>query len=381
MNISVFDKCSNCGACSNICPKGAISVRTDDYTYTLSVAEDKCIDCGVCVDVCPVNNETKNNLPIYAVAGWHKDKNVVDSSSSGGMFHALAKRTLAEGGVVFGAAYSDDCRRVEIMSTDEVSLSALQKSKYVESLVGDSFPRIKNELKKGRKVLFCGTPCQVAGLHSYLQKSYDGLVTCDFACGGVPAHSVYEEYLSMLEKRYRSSVINVDFRPKTHGWRRYAVSVDFANGKNYNRLGTEDPYLRSFLLGKYTDRDYCLECKFSDCHAADITLADFWLHKKLSKLNNSLGISLVLCNTEKGAAAVKDLQDEFVTEELELGDACYNNKPTVTPEQKIQKHRMFKEVWVKKGIKAACHRVAPSSLKERVKDVVVRRRKRRKDKK
>jgi coenzyme F420-reducing hydrogenase beta subunit len=185
-------------------------------------------------------------------------------------------------------------------------------------MVGFSFKKIKLELEKGRKVLFCGTPCQVAGLSQFLGKTYDNLITCDFACGGLPSHAIYQDYISSLENKYHSTIAKVDFRPKTHGWKRYAVLVSFKNGKVYNRLGVEDEYLKSFLYGKYTVRDYCLDCKFSDCHVSDITIADFWLHNKLSELNNENGISLVLCNSEKGKQMLESVNDSFLFSSLDV---------------------------------------------------------------
>lgn len=372
MNISDFNKCANCGACYNVCPKNAIKIEADHPFYTLSVDTELCVDCGLCKAVCPVNNEITPNAPLYAVGCWHKEETVVASSSSGGVFYALAEEVTTPGGVVYGAGYSKDCKSVRFFSTDDTSLESLQKSKYVESLVGESFKEVKNWLEKGRRVLFCGAPCQIAGLKSYLKKDYDLLITCDFACGGMPSHRIYEDYISALEKKYRSEAINVDFRPKTHGWQRYAVLVNFANGKKHNRLGVEDEYLRSFLYGKYTVRDYCLECKFSDNHMSDISLADFWLHKKLSKLENSNGISLVLCNTDKGKEALKGVMDRFVFAELDLSEAAYNNKPTLMTEAQENKQKQFRSICAQKGLKAACDKVLPRSFKEKLKHRIVR---------
>lgn len=372
MNISDFQKCANCGACYNICPKGAISVKTDGMFYTPTVDLARCVDCSRCVGVCPVNQAFEGNEPIYACAGWHKDDHIVLDSSSGGVFYGLAQAVLSAGGVVFAAVYSDDCKTVAFASSDDVSLHKMLKSKYVESLVGLSFQRIKRELEAGRKVLFCGTPCQVAGLHHYLGKDYESLVTCDFACGGLPSHAIYQSYLRDLESKYCSPVQSVDFRPKTHGWKRYVLRIGFANGKEHLRLGTEDPYLRSFLHGKYTVRDYCLECKFPECHASDITIADFWLHEKLSSLKHEDGISLLLCNTPKGQRAVEALKDAFELTELDVEKASYNNRVQISEEKKA-KHDAFLRRYEEKGLQTACSEFLPLSPKAKVKNWITRR--------
>ena len=372
MNISDFKQCSNCGACYNACPKNAISVNKNGLFYSPEVNAELCVDCGLCKTICPVNGSFENKTPKYAFGGWNNNEQVVLNSSSGGVFYGLAEKILSDGGIVFGATYSEDYKTIVFMSTDEIPLQRLLKSKYVESMVELSFRSVKTELEKGRNVLFCGTPCQVAGLFCFLGKDYDHLITCDFACGGLPSHHIYQEYLTSLEKKYRSSVASVDFRPKTHGWKRYAIQIGFKNGKIYNRLGVEDGYLKSFLYGKCTVRDYCLECKFSDCHSADITIADFWLHEKLSSLQNENGISLILCNSEKGKSMLDSIAEQFWFTELDLESAAYNHKKTEMSESAIRKRETFLKICVEKSLTMAFETFFPFSLKNKLKNRIVR---------
>jgi len=372
MNISEFDKCSNCGGCYNICPHNAITVNEDSLFYRPVVNFELCVDCGLCTKVCPVNTEFEGFSPIEALAGWHKEENVVMSSSSGGIFWGIAQYVLNYNGVVYGATYSEDSKEVVFMSSEIIGLDKLQKSKYVESKVEDSFRRIKDELNKKRYVLFCGTPCQVAGLKKYLGKEYKKLITCDFVCGGLPSHKLYAEYLGTLEKTYKSSVKKVDFRPKTHGWKRYAVLVEFENGKKYNRLGVEDPFLRSFLYGKYTVRDYCLECKFSDSHLSDVTIADFWLHENLSKLKNDKGNSLAICNTEIGKHILDNIKADYVTEKINLEFALYNHKKTQVSEMQKNNHDSFLQESINNGFMSAHKLFFKDTWKIKIKNRIAR---------
>ena len=372
MNISAFQACTNCGACSNLCPRDAITVEKDSMFYKPMVDESKCIHCGICSNRCPLNGKMEGYEPLYAYAGWHKLPQVVHNSSSGGAFHGLAEETIAHGGIVFGAAYTGDCREVHFVSSDEAELANLRKSKYVESLVGDSFQQVRTALMSGRKVLFCGTPCQVAGLYAFLGERPQDLLTCDFACGGLPSHRIYQDYLQELEQKNGAHVAAVDFRPKTHGWRRYAEQICFKNGKTYNRLGTEDPYLRSFLYGKYTVRNECLDCKFSDNHAADLTIADFWLNTRISGRDNPDGVSLILCNTIKGKEAVVRIWDQYEIWEVPVAEAAYNHKKTETAQEQKNKHTAFIRLCAEKGLSEACAQYLPITAKKRLKNYLRR---------
>lgn len=371
MNISMFKNCANCGACYNVCPQDAISVKKDELFYRPIVDSQKCVDCGMCVKVCPVDQNIIGSNTISAYAGWHKDDRVVMKSSSGGVFFGLAQIILNAGGIVYGASYSNDFKSVEFKSTEEISLSCLQKSKYVESLVGLSFKEIQKNLKDGRMVLFCGTPCQIAGLKMFLKEENDLLLTCDFACGGLPSHKMYEDYVAWMEKKYHSEICHIDFRPKTYGWSRYAIKAQFRNGREYNRLGLEDPYIRSFLYGKYNVRDYCLKCKFSNHHVSDITIADFWLYKELSDLDNSQdGISLILCNTPKGVKAVSSIRGDYLLKEIDVNSASYNNKYTETSEENYKKHEEFLLTYKNRGLHYTYRKFFPFKIKEKIKNII-----------
>lgn len=372
MNVSRIDNCVNCGCCTNICPVSAVTVNEQNTFYSISVDSETCIDCGLCLKYCPlVQSNDKTNV-LSAYAGWSRNNDSVMNSSSGGAFKEFAQRIIDEGGVVFGAAFSSDNKSVRFCNNNEIGLEKLQKSKYVESLVGNSFKKIRDLLHSGKKVLFCGTPCQVAGLNSFIGDENDSLITCDFACGGLPSHRIFQKYIESLEKKYHSEVISVDFRPKTYGWKRYAVLIRFANGKAYDRLGTEDDYLRSFLYGKYTVRNSCIDCKFSESHMSDLTIADFWLHEKILDLKNDNGISLVLCNTEKGERFFETVRSQFVCSELDVDKATYNNKKSIIAENTYQIHDEFLEQCEKKGLSVACREFIPRTQSDALKSLIIR---------
>ncbi len=341
-NISDFSKCSNCGACYNICPVSAISVNEMGMFYSISVDSEKCTQCGLCKSVCPVNKpEQKQNL-ISAYMGYNRDENVVKNSSSGGAFAAIAEYVLKKGGKVFAAAFSKDFRVVEFKSTDEISLEKLMRSKYVESCVGDSFKKIKGALTDGCTVLFCGAPCQVAGLKRFLTKDYENLITCDFSCEGMASHKTYQEYLAKTEKVLKSPISDVNFRAKLYGWSRHSIKITAENGKSYKNFAMADPYFYSFIGMAINLRDYCIECEFPENHYSDIILADFWAYKRLSKVrNDDTGLSLIITNSQKGEKIIDAISCVVTLTRLDLEKASYNMKNKKNSDEFIEKRNVF----------------------------------------
>lgn len=343
-NILDFQKCSNCGACYNACPTDAISVNGDNLFYELEVDADKCISCSLCKKICPVNSPDNNPKPLSAFGLVHNDCNTLKRSSSGGAFSAIAEYILENDGVVFGAVFSDDFKSVEFASTETRSLDDLRRSKYVESKVGNSFREVKTHLTDGKFVLYCGAPCQIAGLKRYLCKEYGNLITCDFSCGGVPSHYIYSEYLSRIEKKLGAKICDVNFRPKTYGWKTHSMKICASNGRKYNQPASSDPYF-SLFVGKYhhsSVREYCLTCDFASNHYADIILADLWKYETISKIrNDNKGISLVIANSSQGEKIIDAISKRGALTVLDLEDASYNLKQKNFSSDVIQRRHNF----------------------------------------
>lgn len=305
---SLTDDCTSCAACFNVCPVNAIEMIEDaEGFYVPKVDYDKCVGCGKCDNTCPQLNIHDY---VHTLKTWYGYQNADverKKSSSGGIFGALSEQVLQEGGVVYGAAfnYGENVLRLECRSTDEVSLDALKKSKYVQSYIGDAFNRLKRDLESGRKVFFCGTPCQVDGLRQVLNKDYENLLTADFVCHGVPPMVLLREHLRYLgfEK-----VTEIDFRPKNHRWVDDFQIKNGAKRRNYTNYWGNDAYFGSFEKARSTHRSCgnCLYCNGN--RAADITLADFWGYKNFDKnIYDPKGLSLVMANTQRGIGAVESL--------------------------------------------------------------------------
>lgn len=354
-NISKFTTCANCGACYNACPKDAIRVIKDDILFKLSVDEDKCISCGKCVSVCPLNTFESHLDLRKAYGGWLNDPETVKLSSSGGAFSAIAEYVLNKNGIVYGAVFSDDRKEVIFRSTKEEDLDKIRRSKYVESQPQYTYRNIKSDLDTGVEVLFCGSPCQVAGLKRFLNNRYDNLITCDFACGGMASHKMYEDYLNTLEAKYHAKITSVNFRPKLYGWSLYSIKVDFTNGKSYRNVAMYDPYFYSFVYGRISIRENCLDCKFRENHYSDFVIADFWKWNTISELkNNERGISLIITNSDKGDTVLSEIKQKMTLVEIDLEEASYNCKVRPSPTKEyLAKREAFIKTYKDSGLVAA----------------------------
>lgn len=326
------NKCVGCGACACACPKSCIKMIEDSegfYRPTINIED--CIDCGICDKACPeLATFKKSFFQRRAFAVINKDEEVRRKSSSGGVFSVIAKKIIDDGGVVFGAAFGDNCLVEHVMVDRVDGLERLRGSKYLQSRLGDCYLQVKKLLTVGKTVLFSGTPCQVSGLISYLGKSYDNLYTQDLICHGAPSPKVWEKYLLELEKEYKSKIINVQFRNKDSGWKNYSVCFEFESGEKLIEPFNKNSYMRAFL--KNLDlRPSCYDCSNKTVERkSDMTLADFWgIERVLPNLDDDKGTSLVIVHSKKGEELIDVIRDVARFEEVDVNVALIENPSAI----------------------------------------------------
>lgn len=303
------ENCCGCGACMNVCPVGAVSMSEDKCGYIYpKIDEKKCIRCGKCKSVCAFQSRQEMNEPVETFAAVSKNKVRTKKSASGGIFAAIAEEFLSKGGHVFGAAFTNDwgISHKCISTVDE--LHVLQGSKYAQSNTLDTFSQAKQLLEKGKRVLYSGTPCQIAGLKAFLGKEYDNLLTIDIICHGVPSEKMLKDYLNYLSTGHKDKVDNFTFRDKSIGWGKNGSIV--INDKRVILWESASSYLYYFAEG-WLSRKNCYQCKYASKHRpADITLGDYWGIEKQhpeylsSGWDESEGISVVIANTQKGLSVL-----------------------------------------------------------------------------
>lgn len=337
--------CCGCAACAQKCPHHALQMKADDFGFFYpSVDKKLCSDCGVCEKICPVLNlkktEKENDPPTFAMI--HKDDGVRSISSSGGVFTAVAKSVIDAGGAVFGARFSDDFTAVVHDFTEtESGLAAFRGSKYVQSETGETFRQCEQFLKEDRPVLFSGTPCQIAGLHAFLGKKYDNLLTVDLICHGVPAPLLWKKYVLYKVQKAKCKIKNIFFRSKSTGWIRSSLLIQYCNGKQYSKPANEDPYMRLFS-SDICLRESCYACAFRTKHRlSDITIADFWgIDRVDSSLFDDKGTSLVHTHSEKGKNLIETLSPLFIKKEFPF-EAANQYNVMIRQSPKPAKHDAF----------------------------------------
>ncbi len=321
-----IDVCTGCMSCKQKCNHDAISIITIGQFDYPHIDHSQCVECGLCLSVCPVINTSQkkginHQSGDICIAAWNKNHDVRMSSSSGGVFSVFSERCLKENGVVYGAAWNEKLKLEHKGIEKLTELDSLRRSKYVQSDVNNTYNEVKNHLSHGRKVLYCGTPCQIAGLKFFLGfKDYENLFCIDVLCQGVPSPYLFKKYIKEVEIETGFQAEDCNFRTKKYGWRCGLLLL--LDGKLKGRprkiemLMENNSFYNAFIK-EYFMRPACYSCRFKNQkqgYYSDITIADFWRigNKIPLKVDNyEEGISAIVVNTDKGRNLLDACSDEI----------------------------------------------------------------------
>lgn len=359
MKLAEINQCTGCWACVSACPKQCIRMERDSAGFPHPAADyTQCVHCGLCEKICPVLNkpEPHSGTPV-AYAAYSRDKVTRLESSSGGIFSELARAVMAKGGAVYGAAYNEQFDVVHICAESETELARLRGAKYVQSDLGNTLAGVKSRLEKGQQVLFSGTPCQVAGLKSFLQKDYNNLCTVDFVCHGVPSPAVWREYV-----KYRAQQDNggrlptfINMRSKETGWSRYRYSNLFHYQNGSYRVRSDESLFMKLFVGDFISRESCANCHFKGFNrCSDLTIGDFWgIWDIAPEMDDDAGISVILCQSARGAELLNEITENLILREVRLEEASQYNSSILTSSPANPKRQTALDT-IKKGNIAEC---------------------------
>lgn len=355
--IHIKDKkdCCGCTSCASICTHNCITMVEDSEGYKFPrVDADKCVECGLCEKACPMLHPEASYDVKKVIGAKHKDASIRKSSSSGGIFFSFAENFINEGGVVVGCAMSENLEAKHVVCTTIDDLIRLRSSKYVQSNTEGIYAQVRSILREGKKVLFSGTPCQVAGLRRFLIKDYDNLFCIDILCHGVPSPKLFREYKESKEKEYGAKANFVSFRCKKHQWKRLHIDMLFDNGKEYYKSATYDPYMQTFLSNK-SQRNSCFYCPFNTTQRqGDISLGDFWgIGKQYPELDDDKGITMILVNSEKGQKMYDMANTDIAAFDSTLDLAIAGNAVLIEHLPDEDRRNEFYKTYLQEGMSAA----------------------------
>lgn len=363
-----IDQCTGCGLCKAVCPVSCIFMEEDERGFWHpKVKAEHCIQCGLCYRECIAENRPRVlAFDTTAYACYHKDGIVRQNSSSGGAFTAMAQSFLAQGGVVVGAAFTQPMQVEHICIDDEHGLTQLRGSKYMASRSWNVYAAVKKLLQEGKRVLFSGTPCQVAAIKKYTN-NHANLFCIDVACHGVPSGSVLKAHCAEIEKKAGRPVKTINFRDKITGWHRYSYSYMDENGQVIKRERIHESAFGQAYVKKLILRPSCMDCPFAcNQRQGDITLCDHWRIVHLGLDKEDKGVTGVLINSEKGrhvfCAATEQMNVEQITpEEVYAGNPVLSHPAGKNPSREV-----FFAAMQQRGYKAATKQycASPSLIKK-----------------
>lgn len=343
-------KCTGCRMCEQICPVKAIDMKENEEGFFEPIInKEKCIKCGLCFRRCPqLNNveilEKMSEPKAFAV----KNKNIEEQkkSSSGGVFSVLANYILENNGAVYGASFNEKFKLEHIRIEKKEDLYKLRGSKYLQSNTKNTFELVKKDLKNNKKVLYVGTPCQIAGLRQYLERGYENLLLVDLLCHGVPSQKLFDKYLIWLKNKNGSPIKEYKFRSKEKSIWGSSMKIKFENGKKIYVSANLDPYYKSFQNGS-THRECCYRCKYAKTErVGDITIADYWgIEEEHPDFYDTNGVSAIIISTSKGEEVFEKIKNKIECLDTEIEKIKHKNNnlhnPTIRPSERST---VYKEI-------------------------------------
>lgn len=364
-NESLREKCYGCYACANACAMSCIELTEDDEGFKYPITDEKiCTGCGNCARACPIGKCAKTLNPEvfdapYAYACYVLDEVARKRSASGGMAFAVSEYVINQGGVVFGVVGKTIAHVYHTSAESIEGVYPMCNSKYIQSDIGETYRQAEHFLKADRLVLYTGTPCQIAGLFSFLGVTYTNLVTCDLVCHGVPSHMVMREYLREIEEKTGKKVINYE---------RQMVSKYYPTQRimqfDDNSFVIEEPkdsyYYMGFLANLY-QRKSCYICQYEKIpRVSDFSLADAYdplLSEVLRRLDPkcNMGVSLITVNSNKAYLILNEISDAIYKEPLDF-DRLKDLPHLCTPPAENKNRELFFKDFYKEGFGKAAER-------------------------
>lgn len=348
MNINVVDNCTSCNACADVCPKHCIEMRVTDLGHKAAFASDGCVDCGACVKVCPQLTKPQLAQPCYAMASWNPVKEDREKSSSGGIATIISEQFIKNGGVVYGCKFEPPFSFRHVRCSTHKELQSLRGSKYVQSDMEGVYKQISADLKSGRKVLFIGIPCQVAGVSNYFKNRRENLYLIDLLCHGAASVDMLKK--SLPQNVLTTKISNVLFRNNLL----YQVSIWKNDVKVWERPAHREWFLKGFLKDLFS-KESCLSCQYAqNRRTSDLTLGDYWGNIPAeAACDRRKGVNVCVINSDKGAVLMNMIDEITCHFDISVNEELVGNKQLNESAHKSMRRLIFRILFKICGYKIA----------------------------
>ena len=338
MEICAKSLCSGCWACRDSCPKNCITIAHDSLAVPYPVIdESECVNCGLCQKVCPNNTPVVLNPPRKVYAAWSNDPQVRKTSASGGIATELYRLFFNKGGIATGVVLDENYEAKYVILDDQSDLTPIKNSKYTFSDTNDIYRKVKMYLDKDVKVLFIGLPCHIAGLQNYLRKPYENLTTVDIICHGVAPAEYLKQHIKSVELKKEKKAAKCTFRDPHYKTHQFIFSLYDEDSKCFyhKRVESNDLYQIGYHRALIY-RENCYHCRYAaGVRCSDLTIGDFSGLGRVEKCDfNSIDVSCVLVNTEKGVKVIESLSSSVTLVERPLAEALDFERQLKTPSLK-----------------------------------------------
>jgi coenzyme F420-reducing hydrogenase beta subunit len=370
----VDNLCCGCSVCEKICPKKCISMLMNAEGFLHPVIdEEKCLHCDACEKVCPVLKPIENDSDNYGYIVRVKQHSVLESSASGGFFTPIAEYFIENEWPVCAAVLDENWRVKHIVSFDKEDVTRMRGSKYVQSDISGCFEKVKDSLVEGRRILFCGTPCQVQAIKRFITKTnlLDNLYTIDVACKGVGSPKLWHEYIDYQKKKNKATICGINFREKVHGYHSSNMVIRFANGKKISASKT-DLFMKAYV-GEFCSRSSCYSCQFKGVNrCSDFTIFDAWHMNELvdNIKDDDKGYTTLITHSVKAEQLLRVLKDKYDIYPIDIDMAVQMDGIMLTeqPHENANRKKFLIEC-NNSGIVNASKRYCSISLRDRITEI------------
>lgn len=344
-----LDHCTGCTACAASCPRKAIAMvdRGEGFLYP-RIDENSCVGCLQCVRVCPVlNEEQTDRAPVYASVMKRIPLERRAASASGGAFAVLAEAVLASDGVVYGCAFDEDfegAHHIRVTRIEE--LSQILGSKYMQSDLRQSFKDVLDDLEAGRKVLFSGLPCQIAGLKR-LCGNNENLILVELICNSVASPALWQVVVRFVKRSVGRKIVDIRLRaPDKH--RPFLIQVKSGGSAFYRSFSALTKLFSALWFSGAASRRSCKVCPFKYANQADLTIGDAWgVSQMAPEGDDGRGVSEVLVWSDRGRelyerAKVRTLEASINYAEILKGNPFLRR--SITAENERLREELFGKI-------------------------------------